>query len=156
MEARNLVSIRRGQRAAQPYPAPRREWNHIICLGSHQANWPPKVATCSDPVTTAERVIRWLRQTKMHSNGATCYLNNVVAVQLWTLAMTVNSVHEMWDVWAPLLIRLLSFSYTETIDLYRDDFLGQLLTEWFASHPATAQHDAGEFAGWFRGILLAK
>lgn len=46
--------------------------------------------------------------------------------------------------------------YTDSIDLCRDDFFGQMLTEWFVTHLPHAQQDAGEFAGWFRGILLAK
>ena len=68
----------------------------------------------------------------------------------------VDSMHEKWNVWIPFMIHLFGFSYTETVDLCRNDFLGQLLIEWFSLHSPTAQHDAGEFSGWFRDILLAK
>ena len=31
-----------------------------------------------------------------------------------------------------------------------------LLHTWFATHPSSAQHDAGEFAGWLRGQMFEK
>ena len=156
METGDLASISRGQRASRPYPETRWERNHSACPGQDQAYGPSKVATCRGPVVTAEGMIQWIRQTQLRSNGATCYLNSVVTAQLWILAMMVDTVHEVWDAWSPLLMHLIRHSCTEAVDLCRVDFLGRLLIEWFLTHNPHGQQDAGEFAGWFRGILLAK
>ena len=70
--------------------------------------------------------------------------------------MMADTVHEVWDAWSPLLTHLIRFSCIEAIDLCWDDFFSRMLTNWFLTHNPQAHHDAGEFAGWFRGILLAK
>lgn len=110
MQTRDFASIRRSQRALRPYPESYGERDYSARSGSHPAYGPATVATYGDPVTTAEKIILWIRQTKLRSNGATRYLNSVVVAQLWALAMMADSVREVWDAWAPLLSRLFGFS----------------------------------------------
>ena len=42
------------------------------------------------------------------------------------------------------------------IDPCADRLLDRTFVDWFATHSTHAQHDAGEFAGWFRQRLLEK
>lgn len=44
----------------------------------------------------------------------------------------------------------------DVVDPRDGSFLGRIFADWFASHSFHAQHDAGEFAGWFRQRLLEK
>ena len=95
MEIRDFTSFSRGKRASRPYPETRRERDHSAHPGSHQPYGPSAVTFGSGPVATAEGMIQWIRQTKLRSTGATCYLNSGVTAQPWTLAMMADTVHEV-------------------------------------------------------------
>ena len=44
----------------------------------------------------------------------------------------------------------------DVVDPCDSNFLRRMFVDWFDTHSFYAQHDAGEFAGWFRQRLFEK
>ena len=135
-----------------------RQWDH-------SAGPPTSVRLANlqrSPLANAisQRLKRWpLRswQLPMANPGTQCYLNSVLLAQTWscaTMSQTFNTA--IWGPWEAHLLNMLVSHAGRMINPWDDCFLGSLLTDWFQAHSVYDQHDAGEFAGWFRQSLLEK
>ena len=70
------------------------------------------------------------------------------------MSQTFNTA--IWGPWEAQLLDMLVGHAGRTLNPCDDCFLGSRLTDWFQAHSVLDQHDAGEFAGWFRQRLLEK
>ena len=70
------------------------------------------------------------------------------------MSQTFNTA--IWGPWEAHLLNMLVSHAGRMINPCDDCFLGSLLTNWFQAQSVYDQHDAGEFAGWFRQSLLEK
>ena len=70
------------------------------------------------------------------------------------MSLTFNTA--IWGAWEKQFLSMFVEHAGIVVDLCAEQFLDHLLVDWFKDHPSRDQHDAGEFAGWFRQRLLEK
>ena len=80
----------------------------------------------------------------------------LLLAQVWNCTMNSTFNTAIWGPWEPQLLSMLVSHAGEVVNPCDDCFLGRLLADWFDTHSFSDQHDAGEFAGWFRQRLLEK
>ena len=95
-------------------------------------------------------------ETKLGGSGSTCYINSVLLAQTWSSVMSLTFNTAIWGAWEKQFLSMFVEHAGVVVDPCADQFLGHRLVDWFQDHPNRDQHDAGEFAGWFRQRLLEK
>ena len=70
--------------------------------------------------------------------------------------MSLTFKTAIWGAWEKQFLCMFVEHAGVVVDPCADRFLGHMLVDWFKNHSSRDQHDAGEFAGWFRQRLLEK
>ena len=133
-----------------------RQWHHAIGASADEIDEfaAPTPRQCHLP--TIEEIMTVILEAKLGGSGSTCYINNVILAQLWNYTMSQTFNTAIWGTWEKQYLSMLVDHTGAVVDPYADHFLGRMFVDWFKSHSIYAQHDAGEFAGWFRQRLLQK
>ena len=84
------------------------------------------------------------------SDGSWCKINSVLQAQVWNNIMTTDVDLNIWGAWTQPILSMFTTHAGEAIFPCSTSCLAYHLREWFTTHPAPAQHDAGKFAGWLR------
>ena len=105
---------------------------------------------------TVEEVTKSVMTVTWANPGTQCYLHSVILAQTWSCTMSQTFNTAIWGPWEARLLDLLVGQAGRLTNPCDASFLGTLLTEWFDGHSADEQHDAGEFAGWYRQKMLEK
>ena len=94
--------------------------------------------------------------TSLLNDGNSCYINSVLQAQCWTSLMTSALRPDTWGSWTQPILSMFSTHAGEAVFPCSSSCLADHLRAWFATHPSSAQHDAGEFAGRIRGRMFEK
>ena len=95
-------------------------------------------------------------ETKLGGSGSTCHINSVLLAQTWSNVMNLTFNAAIWGAWEKQFLSMFVEHAGVVVDPCAEQFLGHMLVDWFKDHPSRDQHDAGEFAGWFRQRLFEK
>ena len=112
------------------------------------------VGQCYPPTTS--QVMRGMMTTSLLNDGNSCYINSVLQAQYWTSLMTSVLSHDTWGSWTQPILSMFTTHAGEAVFPCSSSCLAEHLRTWFDAHPSSAQHDAGEFAGWIRGRMFEK
>ena len=112
------------------------------------------VGQCYFPTTS--QVMRGMMTTSLLNDGNSCYINSVLQAQCWTSLMTSALRPDTWGSWTQPILSMFTTHAGEAVFPCNSSCLAEHLRAWFDTHPSSAQHDAGEFAGWIRGRMFEK
>ena len=132
------------------------KWNHTVDPPSRQGSKPPTLTSRQCHLPTVEEIVTGILETKLGGSGSTCYINSVLLAQTWSSLMSLTFNTAIWGAWEKQFLSMFVEHAGVVVDPCADQFLGRMLVDWFRDHPSRDQHDAGEFAGWFRQRLLEK
>ena len=132
------------------------QWHHSADSSSGQGSQPPTITTRQCHLPTIEEIVIGILETKLGGSGSTCYINSVLLAQTWSSVMSLTFNTAIWGAWEKQFSSMFVEHAGVVVDPCAEQFLGHLLVDWFKDHPSRDQHDAGEFAGWFRQRLLEK
>ena len=112
------------------------------------------IGSCYFPSTS--QVMRGMMTTSLLNDGNSCYINSVLQAQCWTSLMTSALRPDTWGTWTQPILSMFTTHAGEAVFPCSSSCLAEHLRAWFDTHPSSAQHDAGEFAGWIRGRMFEK
>ena len=99
---------------------------------------------------TIEEIVTAILDAKLGGSGNTCYIDNVLLAQTWSCTMSLTFNTAIWGTWEKQFLSMFVEHAGVVVDPCAEQFLGRIFVDWFKNHSNQAQHDAGEFAGYFR------
>ena len=132
------------------------QWHHTADPPSGQGSQPPTITIRQYHLPTIEEIVTGILETKLGGSGSTCYINSALLAQTWSSVMSLTFIIAIWEAWEKQFLCMFVEHAGVVVDPCAQQFLGHMLVDWFKDRPSRDQHDAGEFAGWFRQWLLEK